>query len=189
MCDHYIDVRLRSSPELMPHQILSGLYGRLHHGLVQLDSKEIGVSFPEYDEHKPSLGSHLRLHGSETALRELMATDWLQGMQDYLRLDTIATTPTGTKHRVVSRVQANSNVERLRRRAMSRHGISQTEATQRLPDSATERLHLPFVILGSRSTRQSRFPLFIRQGALLEQPVAGTFSSYGLSQRATVPWF
>ncbi|MEG1655801.1 MAG: type I-F CRISPR-associated endoribonuclease Cas6/Csy4, partial [Hafnia sp.] len=33
------------------------------------------------------------------------------------------------------------------------------------------------------------FPLFIRQGKAQSHPQAGTFSSYGLSSTATVPWF
>ncbi|WP_434990467.1 type I-F CRISPR-associated endoribonuclease Cas6/Csy4 [Xanthomonas melonis] len=187
--DHYVDIQLRPDPELAPHQLLSGLYVRLHRILAQHERQDIGVSFPRYDARKPSLGSHLRLHGPQNALQTLMAPPWLQGMQDHLTVSDIYPTPAGVQHRRVMRVQAKSSPSRLRRRAMRRHGLDAEAALQRIPDSASERLQLPFVVLGSRSTGQPSFPLFIRQGPLSSTPVPGTFNSYGLSQDATVPWF
>ncbi|MCL1552323.1 type I-F CRISPR-associated endoribonuclease Cas6/Csy4, partial [Xanthomonas nasturtii] len=56
-------------------------------------------------------------------------------------------------------------------------------------DAVAEQLSLPFVVLGSCSTGQASFPLFIRHGPLLSEPKNGSFNSYGLSQEATVPWF
>jgi len=189
MSTHYIDIHLRPDPELAPHHLLSGLYTRLHQALVQVRSQDVGVSFPEHDERKPSLGSHLRLHGPETSLRVLMATAWLNGMRDYLRVGDITAVPANARHRIVSRVQARSSPERLRRRAMRRHGLDAEAALERIPDSAMQRLKLPFIVIGSRSTGQPSFPLFLRHGPLLSNPVSGIFNSYGLSHVATVPWF
>ncbi|MEA9839735.1 type I-F CRISPR-associated endoribonuclease Cas6/Csy4 [Xanthomonas campestris pv. raphani] len=187
--DHYVDLQLRPDPELAPHQLLSGLYVRLHRALVQQQRQDIGVSFPRHDARKPSLGAHLRLHGRQSALQALMASGWLQGMHDHLTASDILSAPAGAQHRQVTRVQAKSSPSRLRRRAIRRHGIDADTATQRIPDTAAEHLQLPFVVLGSRSTGQASFPLFIRHGALLSEPRAGSFNSYGLSQEATVPWF
>ncbi|MDQ1091385.1 CRISPR-associated endoribonuclease Cas6/Csy4 subtype I-F [Xanthomonas sacchari] len=72
---------------------------------------------------------------------------------------------------------------------MRRHGLSADAAAERIPDTAAERLRLPFVVLGSRSTGQAAFPLFVRHGPLLQEPVPGTFNTYGLSGGATIPWF
>lgn len=187
--NHYLDIHMRPDPELASYQLLSALYARLHRTLAKLGCQDIGVSFPAHDDRQPVLGTHLRLHGSDAALQSLMSTDWLHGMQDHLHISAPATVPTGARHRVVSRVQAKSNVERLRRRAIKRHGLDIAAAEQRIPNSAAERLRLPFVTLGSRSTGQPSFPLFIRHGPLRAEPIVGTFNSYGLSQQATVPWF
>lgn len=189
MITHYLEIRLRSDPELTPPHLLAGLYARLHRALVQLDSRCIGLSFPDHQQQPLGLGSRLRLHGPAAALEQLMATSWLRGMEDYLERAPIQPVPAQAQYRVVSRVQAKSNAERLRRRAMKRHGLTPDEAATRLPLAAEERLDLPFVILGSRSTGQPAFPLFIRHGPLLAAPQEGDFNSYGLSPAATIPWF
>lgn len=186
---HYLDIQLRPDPELTPQHLLNGLYARLHRALVELGSQDIGVSFPEHDDSKPGLGARMRLHGPATSLQALSDTPWLKGMLDHLKVSAIQPIPAGTQHRQVSRVQAKSSPARLRRRAMRRHGLDAHAATQRIPDSAAEHLRLPFVVLGSRSTGQAAFPLFILHGPLLPVPVSGAFNSYGLSQEATIPWF
>ena len=189
MTSHYLDIHLRPDPEVAPHHLMGSIYGRLHHALVQLDRQDIGVSFPEHDDCKPSLGSNLRLHGPDLSLQSLVESGWLHALHDHVRIDAIAPIPVDSKHRVVNRVQTKSNVDRLRRRAMKRHGLSQDEANSRIPASVEVYLRLPFVTIGSRSTGQPSFPLFIRHGPLLEQASQGTFSSYGLSHQATIPWF
>lgn len=190
MTSHYIDIQLRPDPEIAPQQLLAGVYARLHLALVKLGNPgNIGVSFPAHDDSKPSLGTHLRLHGAHAALAALMGSPWLRGIEDHLRISPIAPAPDSPRHRVISRVQAKSSPERLRRRAMRRHGLDQAAAAGRIPDSAMERVDLPFVTLGSRSTGQPSFPLFVRHGPLIDTPVSGQFSSYGLSPQTTVPWF
>lgn len=187
--NQYLDIHLRPDPELAPHQLMSGLYARLHRALVQLNSNDIGVSLPGHDDRKPSTGTHLRLHASEEALQALMAIDWLKGMQDHLCVVPMAVVPENVQHRVVSRVQSKSSPARLRRRAMRRHDLDAEVAAQRISGSSAVFLRLPFVTLGSRSTAQPSFPLFIRHGPMLPTSVAGVFNSYGLSRQATIPWF
>lgn len=185
----YIDLRLRPDPEIAAHQILAAVFSRLHLALVQAGRTDIGVSFPLHDMRAPTLGALLRLHGSIPALQALADTGWLHGLRDYAQVQPLSEVPAVCVHRVVSRVQAHSGIERMRRRAMRRKGWSADEARQRIPDGVQERLRLPFVTIGSRSTVQPSFPLFIRHGPLLPEPVVGSFNSYGLSPRATVPWF
>lgn len=187
--EHYLDIQLRPDPELTPQHLINGLYARLHRALVLLDKGDIGISFPEHDERKPSLGHRMRLHGPSTSLQALMNTSWLKGAFDYLTVSPIHPAPTNTLHRHVSRVQVKSSPARLRRRAMKRHGLDESAAILRIPDSAAQRTQLPFVVLGSRSTAQASFPLFIKHGNLLQAPVLGSFNSYGLSSEATIPWF
>lgn len=187
--DHYLDIRIRPDPEVATPHLLSALYARLHRALVELGTQDIGLSFPAHDDRQPTLGNHMRVHGAEESLRALMARPWLRGLSDHLEVSTIAAAPDSTRYRVVSRVQTKSSPARMRRRAMRRHGMNQETAERLIPESAARRTGLPFVQLGSRSTGQARFPLFIRHGSVVTQPAKGIFSSYGLSATATIPWF
>ena len=130
----------------------------------------------------------MRLLGSQQALQALTATGWLSGMHDHVKASGLARVPTDAAHRVLRRVQAKSSPERLRRRLIKRHGLDETQARERIPDSATETLHLPFVQLRSSSTGQT-FRLFLSLGAEQPAPVSGKFNTHGLSQTATIPWF
>lgn len=187
--DHYLDLRLRTDPEIPAFDLMSALFGKLHRALARMNNAPIGVSFPDHNAKAPHLGLCLRLHGTSVALSALLATDWLQGVRDHVHAADIQTVPANALHRRVYRVQAKSSPERLRRRAMRRHGIDADAARQRIPDSAAEALRLPFVTLGSRSTGQPSFNLYIQHGPTQPTPLAGELNAYGLSKTATVPWF
>jgi CRISPR-associated endonuclease Csy4 len=186
--DHYIDISLLPDPETAPHQLMSALCTRLHRRLAALPGCQIGMSFPGFEVKPPTLGRHLRLHGSAAALADLLALDWLAALRDHLHVSAAAAVPADTTHRVVRRVQAKSSPERLRRRRMRRHGIDAVEAAQHIPDDAAEYLSLPFVNMRSLSSAQD-FRLFIEHAPPQPDAVDGEFNRYGLSQRATVPWF
>lgn len=194
--DHYLDIRLRLDPEVTSHQVLSALFSKLHIALVKQDLHPIGVSFPEAsvadDGSTPpdsrTLGSCLRLHGAREALRRLMEVPWLQGVRDHLNLGDVLPVPAQAMHRVVSRVQAKSSPERLRRRLQRRHGVDAAEAQRRIPDSVAKSLALPFLTLSSTSTAQ-RFHLFLQHGPLQKRATEGAFNGYGLSAQGTIPWF
>lgn len=187
---HYLDIRLRRDPDFAPQQLMNALYAKLHRALAADATGAIGVSFPAHQTGKRTmLGAHLRLHAALDALERLMGTSWLTGMRDHVDLGEARAVPMDAQHRVVHRVQAKSSVDRLRRRVMHRHGLDAGEAALRIPESASEVLDLPHVMLPSRSTGQAAFPLFIAHGPVESTPRAGRFSSYGLSREATVPWF
>jgi len=187
--DRYIDIRLQPDPEFTPPLLMSALFTKLHRGLVELGTGGVGVSFPEVEDEKVrGLGDRLRLHGTENELSRLMSLTWLAGMHDLVVIGQISTVPDTARHRIVQRVQAKSSPERLRRRWMKRKGIDAQAALEKLPDNIAERLDLPFVSLTSQSTGQ-RFRLFIRHGPLQCCATTGKFSSYGLSQSTTIPWF
>lgn len=186
--DHYIDIKLRPDPEFQESTLMSALFAKLHRVLAERAQGDIGISFPEHQRQKPCLGNVLRLHSAEAALDELMSRKWLSGMRDHASLCDILPIPPDVHHRVVRRVQAKSSPERLRRRQMKRHDITAEEALNRVPDSASERLTLPYVRIRSASTRQS-FTVFIEHGPLATEPATGTFGTYGLSPITTIPWF
>lgn len=186
--NHYLDIRLRPDPEFPERQLMDALFSKLHRVLAEQQRTDVGVNFPGWKLKPQTLGDVLRLHASPAALESLMATAWLGGMQQMVQLTEVAAAPPEAQHRRLLRVQAKSSPERLRRRLMRRKQLSPEEAKAQIPDSAAERLTLPFVEIASRSTGQ-RFRLFLKQGPELTKPVAGSFNAYGLSQTATVPWF
>ena len=188
MICHYIDITLLPDAEFPAHQLLSVLYSKLHHALVQLKTNELGVSFPGYVERPATLGTTLRVFGSEYALVRLMSLPWLLSMRDYILVTQINPVPSSALHRHLNRVQAKSSPERLRRRHMKRHGINEEQAILRVPDDAIEKLKLPFITLQSASTEQ-KFRLFLRLGPSEAAPLVGSFNTYGLSTTATVPYF
>lgn len=186
--DRYIDIRLLPDPEFAAPMLMNALFAKLHRGLVDHGQGDVGVSFPDIQQRSRNLGMRLRLHGTETALVRLMSAGWLQGMRDHIELRDVAAVPADAMHRPVRRVQAQSSPERLRRRLMNRRGIDYETAAQAIPDSASERLTLPYVTLTSSSTGQ-QFRLFIQHGPMVSTPAFGCFTHYGLSSTATVPWF
>lgn len=186
--DHYVDLKLLPDPEIVQPHLMGALFSKLHLTLVAQRSEHIGISFPAVQEAPPWLGDRLRLHGSQADLTAMMVSPWLAGMRDHVQASAVLPVPTTARYRVVSRVQAKSNPDRLRRRQMRRHGIDAAEALARVPDTVAERLDLPYVQLRSLSTVQS-FKLFIRHGALQDAASPGVFGAYGLSPTATVPWF
>lgn len=185
--NHYADIHLRPDPEFSATVLMNALYGKLHRALAEERQNRVGVSFPAVKQQH-ALGTCLRLHGSQNDLETLMRTNWLAGMRDHIEVHPVITVPEAVRHRRVRRVQAHSSPERIVRRQMRRHGLSESEAKKLIQNKQPERLDLPFATLNSQSTGQ-RFCLFIEHGPISDRPTSGDFSSYGLSSRSTVPWF
>ncbi|CNH98488.1 type I-F CRISPR-associated endoribonuclease Cas6/Csy4 [Yersinia pekkanenii] len=183
--DHYLDIRVLSDPEFSAQALLEALFAKLHRALVATTQGRVGVSFPGAGK---TLGSQLRVHGRQCDLVELQSAGWLKGLRDYCECSEIFPIPAVVKYRVIRRVQVKSNVERLRRRSVSKGWLTEEEARLRIPDSHEQQCNLPFLRLKSLSSAQ-HFLLFVEQGKLQETPVTGVFSAYGLSTNTTIPWF
>jgi CRISPR-associated endonuclease Csy4 len=188
MMDHYIDILLLPDPEFPASMLMGALYNKLHKALVVLDSRDIGISFPQYQLKPRTLGQSMRLHASEKRLHKLMAENWLQGMRDHVQVSGVLPIPEVAQYCVVSRRQFKTNADRLRRRRMQRKGESYEQAVQAIPHSIERKPNLPFVMLRSQSTGQA-FALFIAQSEVLSEPLQGSFNTYGLGQNASIPWF
>jgi len=188
MTSHYIDITLLPDPEFSDAHLLGALVAKLHRALVQLGSADIGISFPGYSLRPRTLGTILRLHGSEAALRGLMEQPWLQGMRDHVHCTPPALVPEGAVPYLVQRRQFKTSPDRLRRRRMRRKGETAEQAAAAIPDSVERTPDLPYVQLRSGSTGQP-FCLFVEQKAV--QGTAGQegFNTYGLSLGTAVPWF
>lgn len=185
--DHYLDIHIRPDPEFPLNTLIGALVSKLHRALVVLEADDIGISLPEH-EGKPPLGEVLRIHGNRARLETLMATQWLKGMRDHTVVTDITAVPEKVIHRVVRRCQYKTSAERLRRRRMRRHQESYEEARQQIPDSVERKIKTPYVMVRSQSTGQV-FSLFVKHGEPWDEPVQGTFNTYGLSTTATIPWF
>ena len=183
----YVEIKLRADPEFVPSMLMNALYAKLHKALVTLRSTDIGVSFPDAQTNQPTLGTHLRLHGTAESLKKLMGLDWLKGMHDHVTTSEPHSIPDKAGWCTVRRVQAKSSPERLRRRLAKRKNISLEEARKLIPAHCAKTLRLPFLRLNSRSTGHP-FPLFINQQET-ESPMVAEFNHFGLSTKATVPWF
>lgn len=191
MTTHFIAITILPDPDFSHAHLMGALLSKLHRALVQLKSEHIGVSFPQHVNvpiSQRTLGSMVRLHGTEQVLQMLMDIDWLKGIRDHIAVSEIALTPANASHRIVQRKQFKTSVQRLRRRRMMRKGESVEQARQAIPQRVERAPDLPFANLRSLSTGQL-FSLFVLHGPMLEQPLIGAFSSYGLSQGASVPWF
>lgn len=183
--DHYIEIRVLPDPEFSEEMLMAALVAKLHRALGQRGLGDIGISFPA---HTIKPGPVLRLHGNHPSLCELESLVWRKGLSDYCTTLGIKSVPPVNQWRCVSRVQVKSSAQRLMRRSVKKGWLTEMEAQQRLLTMQEARTDLPWLNLRSLSTGQS-FRLFIHHGDLLSAPVVGTFSSYGLSSTATVPWF
>lgn len=184
--DNYVQIRLLSDPEFGPSLLMNALFTKFHHALVELGPGRVGVSFPQAEK---SLGDTIRLHGPGDDLQRLTGMDWLRGLKDYITMTPISPVPNHCRtFRLVSRVQAKSSSARLYRRSVKKGWLTAEEARVKMADSREQRVNLPFVQITSQSSGQ-KFRLFIRQGKLLDFPMYGSFSAYGLSNAATIPWF
>ena len=183
--DHYQEIRILPDGELQPMNILTPLFARLHLALVEHGKGDIGISLPE---HGITPGTVIRIHGTRSALEALAISSRLAGMQDYCLCTPLLSVPPIKGWRTVTRVQVKSNTERLLRRSLRKGWLTEEEAAQRRTEIQDRRCTSPFIQIKSASTGQG-FRLFIRHGELSPTASDGVFSSYGLSNTATIPWF
>jgi CRISPR-associated endonuclease Csy4 len=183
--NHYIDIKVLPDAEINANFLLNKVYAKLHKALFDIKSDSIGVSFPEY---RKILGQILRLHGTQKALEQLQAQDWLARLADYCNVSTINEVPSNIQgYRTVSRIQSTMSQSKLNR-LLKRGSITEEEAKEYKAKMFTKVLDNAYVELESVSNghKHRRYFTF---GALKPTPVACVFDAFGLSKTATVPWF
>ena len=182
--DHYIDIKVLPDPEFKESVLLNALFSKLHRALGQVTEGRVGVSFPDC---KKFLGDRVRLHGTQADLTKLMDANWLQGLRDYSHQSGIAKIPDKVSHKIVRRVQVKSSHNK-RKRSVAKGWLTEAEAIQLIPDSQQKMLRLPFLQIKSLSNGNS-MRIYVEHSKDLKDAVTGTFSSYGFSSTATIPWF
>ncbi len=145
---HYIDILIKPDEEMRENVLLNKVYAKFHKALFTLQSKEIAISFPQY---KVILGKTLRIHGTESKLTELQATNWLGGLAGYCKVSIIKTIPDEVVYRTISRKQSNMTEAKLRR-LIKRGSISQDEIKGYKAKMFQQGLDNPYLELESTST-------------------------------------
>ncbi|PHS70329.1 MAG: type I-F CRISPR-associated endoribonuclease Cas6/Csy4 [Methylophaga sp.] len=182
--DHYIDIKIIPDAEMRENVLLNKVYTKFHKALFSLKNKSIGVSFPEY---KIKLGKLIRIHGEQAILNDLQGLNWLGDLSGYCNVSDIVKVPENSKHRVISRKQANMTEAKLRR-LIKRGTIKSEEIKAYKAKMFSQGLDNAFLELDS-SSNGHHHRRFIQFGSLLGQAIKGDFDDFGLSKQATVPWF
>jgi CRISPR-associated endonuclease Csy4 len=190
----YQQVQLLPGAEVELHFIFKKVYQQIHLALVENkkddNSSSVGISFPEYDAEKKTVGSIIRLFSTEEeALKKIDLDYWLNRLRDYVHVKSIREVPLPFKIRGYAfycRRHMKGSNENLARRHVKRKSVTLDEA--RLHYSNFERKFLfPYFQVESMGNGNT-FRLFVERIACDENHI-GTFSCYGLSKGATVPEF
>lgn len=181
---HYIDISIKPDAEMRENLLLNKVYSKLHKRLFELQSTDIGISFPRY---KVMLGGLIRIYGTEQKLAELQATNWLGGLAGYCDVSSILSIPTEVKYRIISRKQSNTSEAKLRR-LIQRGSITEDKIKAYKAKMFQQGLDHPYLELES-SSNGHKHRRYIQFGELLSEPIAGEFDQFGLSKTATTPWF
>jgi len=182
--DKYINIKIKPDAEMRENVLLNKVYSKLHKALFTLKSTHIGVSFPAY---RVKLGDVIRLHGNETGLAELQKTNWLGGLSGYCEVSEIQSTPSDAQYRRVSRKQPNMTAAKLRR-LIKRGSINVDEVKQYKAKMFTQGIDKPYLELESSSNRNNH-RRYIEFSDLYGESIDGDFDQFGLSKKATIPWF
>jgi len=192
---YYIDIQLFNDTEITLGFIWKKLYAQIHLALVEIRDENnlvsVGLSFPKYQETKFPLGDRLRiLAKSKDELENLNLNHWLSRLFDYIKISEIREVPKNiNKYVSFGRQQFKTNRETLARRQAKRKGISYEEALQNYAnfDENKNKTKLPYVNIKSLSSDRE-MKVFIKKSEPKERK-DGLFSTYGLSNKSTVPWF
>jgi len=154
----------------------------------------IAVSFPEYKKTKHPMGSRLRLFAeTEQQLEQFDAEKWLARLRDYTHIKPIRLVPKGVKRFVCfKRKQVKSPEKKAKSLAIHLQKPVDKVIEYRKQHDLFNKCKLPFIYMESQektdSGEKNRFRLFIAKMPNNE-PVSGKFDCYGLSKKATIPWF
>ena len=190
---YYIDITLIPYPEASLYFLWQKVYQQIHFALVEVQEKgkvNVGVAFPEYDNHKLHLGNRLRLFAEKKRyLMRLNLDFFLDGLTDYIQISETKHVPEKiTGHVFFKRVQTKSNNERLARRRAKRKGISYLQALADLNEREETFIKTPFIQMKSHSSGQTYRLMISRQQTDIV-PTTYEFSTYGLSNITPVPIF
>ncbi|OOF69517.1 type I-F CRISPR-associated endoribonuclease Cas6/Csy4 [Rodentibacter caecimuris] len=182
---HYIELKAIPQANMSQADVISFCLQKLHQILPHFEGR-IGLAFPAYGIDK-TLGGIIRLFGSEKDCCSIHFQ--LHTLKDYALIENVETIPEKIRnYRIYQRIQlkGQSALRRAQKR-LTEQGKWNEEVLQNMLKKQSEQRLYPHVKLKSSSTKQS-FILAIKS-IYKTKSEPGSFSSYGLSQTATVPHF
>jgi len=182
--DYYIDIRIKPDAEMRQNVLLNKVYTKLHKTLWELNSSDIGISFPEW---KVLLGKVIRVHSSQARLEQLQAKNWLGGLSGYCHVSVTQAIPQQVLYRRISRARSNMSQSKLNR-LIKRGSISPSETKAYRAKMFASGIDNPYLELES-SSNGHKHRRYVQFSELLDKAKSGKFDSFGLSKEATIPWF
>ena len=198
----YLEITLLPDMDISLNFLLQKVYQQLHLKLVDMQRESsvlsvqkgglqpIGVSFPKYNSLTNTLGDKIRLFAENIVmLEQFNAKHTFRKLSDYVHVTNIRDVPENvTTFACFQRVQLKSSNARLARRKAKRESISFEEALFKLRSHSEQRTDLPFMSIKSASNGES-FRLFVVYSQKTSPSDEFVFSTYGLSDKSTVPIF
>lgn len=197
----YQELTLLPMAEIGLNFLWEKLFKRVHLALVSLKDKKdlipIGVSFPEFNKEKNTLGTKLRLFApTEEILTNLKIEEKLLPFKDYLHITKTHPVPSKSikSYAIFSRWRKEkTNIERLARRRMKRHNETFEEALSYYSNVKTSNSKTPPYIVTKSFSYNTNFRLYIDMKTV-EKASNNMYTCYGLSTSertapSTVPVF
>ena len=193
----YQEITLLPSSDISLGFLWGKVFKQVHLGIVeQLDengNSTIGISFPEYNKNKKiGIGEKFRLLSiNSDNLENLNIKKWLARLSDYVHMTSIRPVPRNIEGHTLyqrERFKSNSHMRRLAVRKAKREGISVEEARGQFGEFQKKDSKNPFINMYSETTGQ-KFKLFILRKEVDSATGDGTFGSYGLGAKSSVPEF
>ncbi len=192
---HYIEITLLPNEEVSLYFLWSKVYLQLHLAMVEQQKSSgvvtSGVAFSEYQDKGITLGSKLRIFDvTEVALKALNLIKWFDKLSDYIHISSIKQVPDSLKgHVIFSRYNSKGTPEKRARRYAKRHDVSFEKALGIYEQLAKEQSSAPFIKLKSLSNGHAYSFMILKSTLTKEPKQKGGFSTYGLSNGKSVPWF
>ena len=183
---NYQDIQIKPNSEFSQNFLLSKVYFNLHKALIENKPLNVGVSFPKY---KLTLGNTIRLHSNKTDLLKLNNYCWLGDLNEFCDVTEIDFIPVSViKYRTVSRWQSNMGKSKLKR-LIKRGSITEDDVRKYKSMMFKKQLtNLPYLDMKSLSNGQW-YRRYFKMGTITDIPILGEFDNFGLSKKATIPWF
>ena len=145
--NYYQEITLLPNADIDLYFIWQKLYQQIHLALVgnkkDDNASSIGVSFPEYDANKFSLGTKLRIFAEkEQTLEHMQCEKWLNRLSDYVHLSEIKPVPERLSgYACFKHIKLKGNKEKLARRRAKRKGETLQQALSHFENFEEQESH------------------------------------------------
>lgn len=186
---YYIEITVLSTFDVSDCFLIKKLYNRIHICLSECSAYNVnlGLSFPGF-KARHGIGNKIRVFGSKNELSRFLSILDLNNLDEYIDISKIRQVPEGVNSfAIFSRVCRTSQQKKAKKYSL-RYNSEYSVELQRIKKIYDKRLkESAYVPLKSNSNGRN-FSLFIRK-IIVEDSKDGKFSTYGLSNTATVPLF